>query len=465
MQKLYLIRRGLDTFLGPMSLQELRSSYGKMAFGFQDELSGHLGPWVPLENVEIVRRNYPEVAAIVHHDISTSWGGGDQITKIMRPPRTESRSKTAKPKTSAFAFGFFLMAAAAATAAFYLARTAKLNGKSIFDDAEPINVAAANALNSGEAEFQSFMGAQLRTVVPKVLRSKTAMQNWLPYLRAYAFMETGEIDGLSANVLRGNINNSASSLPSECQLRYWQRRWASVGDSISVLVASAPPPKGHWTTFLQWDPYWLRRRKASGWIRPHNYYEACLAMANKAFFETFNGSNSQPQPPAGMEMGEWKNSIGLIEHRLLVLKTIIGAKGTEEIDALGRQMSPSGKDALSIASCADLAPTVEILNSCMLPVRESKAVWGSYFDVRYRINALRILMNDPSRFDDPRFQEVIFQGEAISQDPVTGLDYKAEWSTARYLKKYSGQWDGAPVILTTQFPEINFRDFLPPKAQ
>src|SRR5258708_5662786 len=114
MQKLFLIRRGLDTFLGPMSLQDLRVSYGKMSFGFQDEITGHLGPWVPLENIEALRKFYPEVAAIVHHDIATSWGGGDQVTKVVRSASAVSRSKQSKSRFGTFAFSFFIMAAAAA---------------------------------------------------------------------------------------------------------------------------------------------------------------------------------------------------------------------------------------------------------------------------------------------------------------------------------------------------------------
>lgn len=465
MQKLFLIRRGLDTFLGPMSLQEIRTSYGKMSFGFQDEISGHLGPWVPLENIEVLRKNYPEVAAIVHHDISTSWGGGDQVTKVVRSSPSVTRAKPAKGKSGSFAIGFFFMAAAAATAAFYLARTGKLNGKLFSEEGEPVNIAASTAWNAGETEFSSFMAAQVRVVVPKVLRSKGAMQNWLPYLRAYAYLQDGEIEGLSSNVLRGTIVNPPSSLPGECQLKFWQKKWALNAESVLAIAGQRALPRGHWAALVQWDPYWVRRRKAVGWLKPHNYYEACLAMATKAFFEAYGPQAPVNAPPQGIDTNEWRSALYAIDRRLNVMKAVLGAKSAEDLEAVGRGFYATAKevphDALSLMSCFEMAPTADGLDICLAATRASKESWGAFFDVRYRMNMFRLLLQNGIRPEDQRLWEAIATGDPIVQEATTGLEYKAEWSFFKAVRKAGIQSDAVLNQLSNQYPDVNFRDFSP----
>ena len=74
MAKLYLIRRNLEGFSGPMSLMELKDAFKRMQFGLSDEVSGHCGPWVTMDNLEKVKKTYPEVARIVYEDLASEWG-------------------------------------------------------------------------------------------------------------------------------------------------------------------------------------------------------------------------------------------------------------------------------------------------------------------------------------------------------------------------------------------------------
>lgn len=468
MAKLFLIRRGLDVFLGPMSLQELKQSYSKMAFGMQDEVSGHLGPWVVLEKIELLKKFYPDVAMTVHQELASSWGGHDQITKVVRTNGMTPRPKSPKSRTGTFAVGIFLMAAVAASVAFYMARTAKLNGKLFFEESESASSPVANAWNAGETEFTQYMEKQLPSLLPKVLRSKNAMQNWLPYLRAYAFIGNGEIEGLAPNVLRGSILNPPSSLPNECTLKYWQRRWANGADSFIQIASIKPLPKGHWANFLQWDPYWIRRRKMAGWLRPRNYYEACLTMAAKSFAEVYGPQAQVVAAPQGVNSEDWRIALNAIDRRMNVLKAVIGARNVTDIESFAKGFYSSSKevphDALSLMSCFEIAPDLSGLEICQAAVREWKEPLGSYFDWRYRANAMRILLGEGGRFDAQKEWDMVFSGDVFLSDATTGFEYKPEWSFVRSLRKFSSLNESTYSQLSSQFPDVNFRDFVPSRA-
>ncbi len=62
MTRLFLVRRGLESYTGPFSLEEFIRRYEAMDFSLQDEVSGSFGPWIPLDNLPALKKNYPDVA-------------------------------------------------------------------------------------------------------------------------------------------------------------------------------------------------------------------------------------------------------------------------------------------------------------------------------------------------------------------------------------------------------------------
>jgi|TARA_B100001971_G_C18254002_1_gene580499 hypothetical protein len=62
---LYLIRRNFESFVGPLSYKEFNEAYQRMELGLQDEVAGHCGSWVVLENFKDLKKNYPEIAEVV----------------------------------------------------------------------------------------------------------------------------------------------------------------------------------------------------------------------------------------------------------------------------------------------------------------------------------------------------------------------------------------------------------------
>src|SRR4051812_38773305 len=89
MSKFYLIRRNLEAFIGPMTLAEMKEAYKRMQFGLQDEVSGHCGPWVSFDNIERVRKHYPEVARIVSEDMLAGWGVSQPEAVRLAPEETK----------------------------------------------------------------------------------------------------------------------------------------------------------------------------------------------------------------------------------------------------------------------------------------------------------------------------------------------------------------------------------------
>lgn len=57
----FLVRRNLTELLGPWDLLELKLHFEKMTFGKQDEISGHCGDWILIEQIQDLRNAYPAV--------------------------------------------------------------------------------------------------------------------------------------------------------------------------------------------------------------------------------------------------------------------------------------------------------------------------------------------------------------------------------------------------------------------
>ena len=279
--KLYLIRRDLEAFTGPVVAIELAKLMEHMAVGLRDEVSGHCGPWVFLDDHEKLKKFYPELVALVRSAAGTGW------TTDVGAFRNEATVKGAislvgrkADRRLMIAAAFFGLALLAALVAWMLAGTGELSSRIISSPLPP--TAELNSLLqlSKEKEFAGAIEPQLPKIVDRANRNHEALVAWLPYLRAYAFLGAGEIDGFQSKKLRGEVGVAA---PADCSVKAWVKRWRDASPSFSVVANGTTLPSDHWARLLAWDPFWIGRRSQAGWIRPRNFYQGCVMAAVRAY--------------------------------------------------------------------------------------------------------------------------------------------------------------------------------------
>ena len=71
--KLYLIRVDMERFIGPLTLREVRESYRRMEFGLQDEIAASNRAWVAFDDLERVKRYYPELVGLIKREMLSGW--------------------------------------------------------------------------------------------------------------------------------------------------------------------------------------------------------------------------------------------------------------------------------------------------------------------------------------------------------------------------------------------------------
>jgi len=139
--------------------------------------------------------------------------------------------------------------------------------------------------------MQTLMAPREAELVAKMLRSREAFGEWIPYMRAYAFMRGGEVEGISPKLLRGQ---GASTAPMDCSTKAWRKRWRESTRQWAGVISGRQLVRTHWSRLLLWDPHWIRRREAAGWIEPRNYHEACLGSALTALTEVKSERTALP---------------------------------------------------------------------------------------------------------------------------------------------------------------------------
>ena len=92
-----------------------------MEFGKQDEVSGHCGPWVTLENKKDLHAYYPELMNVFYRGVMDPWSEGNDTKKLKAhvSGKEKIKSKSApKYKLAMFFLMFFLSTIIIAYSAF-----------------------------------------------------------------------------------------------------------------------------------------------------------------------------------------------------------------------------------------------------------------------------------------------------------------------------------------------------------
>jgi len=426
MAKLYLIRRNLETFAGPMTLSEMKEAYKRMQFGLQDEVAGHCGPWVVFENLTAVKKHYPEIARIVNEDMLAGWGISDHNARLIN--EDTRRIEVRRVRGAGLAVTFLVIAVVAFAAAIYMANGSHLSGKAKGQQGFISPEEPQALLDRGDhAGFEAYMDEHAGEMVGRIVRARKPELQWLPYLRYYAFQHDGVVNGLPPKYLRGGV---ATAAPIDCSLKMWHRRWRASIKSWNDLIVQRKLPLAHWARILAWDPYWIRRRDNRGWIGTQNFYVGCLTMANHAMADLLADPSLVSTAADWDRMGATK-----IKQRLQWLL---------EMARDGRSSVPTAVTAgnnLSIWTCFEAAHDVKGLAKCRDGTAGSTALdpWQAYNDERYAFNLLRLAVTETAPLPSDLAAALAQQTQRIGKsDHFTRFDYRSELKLLHNLTQTGG---------------------------
>ncbi len=439
MAKLFLIRRNMESFTGPLSLVEMKEAYKRMAFGLQDEVSGHCGPWVSFDNLEQIKRIYPDVARIVHEDMLAGWGVSGHGERMGGEKTAQLQIKRSKGLGLAIAFA--VIALCAFLAAVFMASGGKLSSKAKEPSALPgPDVPFVMLERRDFGAFTAFMTEQLDTIVDKVLKERKADSPWLPLVRRHAFMTDGTAGALPSKLMRGE---GALAAPTDCSLKSWKKRWRAASKQTGPFVSEKKLQNQHWARLLAWDPHWVKRREHAGWIAPDNYYVGCLEMADRALTDVASEMSIS-------ETAAWdKNGLAAVRIRLQWVLEMArdGSSRAPTSVAAGDPLSQwtcyeAAKDAATLVKCKDAAGA-----------GPAEDPWVSYTEDRFGWSYVRIAAHQkgalPAEVADRIAQ---LAGRLGKADYFTRFDYRAELKLAKTL----GKKDPVPVEKIVEKLEAEF---------
>lgn len=441
MSRMYLIRRGLHTFVGPHTLSELKAEFKRMSFGIQDEVSGHCGPWVVMENVEALRKVYPEIAKVVHEGMQDTWRVSDPGKKIQSEHHRKVR--VAKRRQAMLALAFLGLAMLAAAAAFLLAsggNTLSSKAESSRDGHDASTSQLMGYIQRGEwREFSAFMQAHSQEMIGRISRGRDSSGETLSFLRAYAFMQDGTVEGLNAKVLRGNATVLA---PLDCSEKTWRKKWREGVRQWSQLSTGRLLPRSNWARILAWDPHWIRRRASKGWVVPESYYSGCLMMAQRALINV----RAEYQSGGANGDGEFPQAEFVAMSRRLqwILDVTREGQSQQALQSLSAKTGDLGP-VFNIWNCFESAENVASLNQCsdQTPSKISGEI-AAYNEERYSANLLRLYLR-PNSFDASHLGDLRARWpRLVNGDSFTKGDYAAEM---RYFRTQLRQeaWPEAPT--------------------
>ena len=451
MAKLYLVRRNLETFAGPMTLVEMQEAYKHMQFGLQDEVAGHCGPWVTFENLERIKKQYPEVARIVHEEMMAGWNvNSDSEGKLINEDTKRLAIKSVRGVS--LAVFFLVVAVVAFIAALYMASAGKTAVKAKEQQESALRPRDLDGMleRRDSAGFDRYIELHRGELVAQVSQRQTLDEGWLPYLRHFAFAHEGQIVGLNPKYLRGS---AAAATPVDCSLQIWRRRWRSSSNDWNDLLLGHELVRAHWARLMAWDPYWIKRREHTGWIGTQNYYAACLSMADKALTEV--GADLVKVMPTE----EWDQlGYARLKARLAWLQASLKGTTVAAVAVIPEAAKVLVNDSSSVGlwTCFETAADLSALTRCRRGMSGAKdTTWQAYNDERYGWNLLRLAASTHGTLPaDMRGLMLQFGPKINKEDHFTRFDYRPEASLFLVLTRSNIPAEKVVEKAQTEFPSV-----------
>lgn len=433
MERLYLIRVGMERFLGPFTLKQVQEAYHKMQFGLQDEISGSLRQWVTFDNIEGIRRHYPELVQLIHSEMMSGWG----MTVAPGPSAASARMRMggtgfdAPPQSRSPLIGGLFALLFAIILGFLSYHDGEwVNPVSYLKDRSYYQ-AKSYLGDRYNARFEGYMDRN-RHEITQQMRKKKGFIQWLPYVRSVAFSKEGRWEGLSAKKLKGNAD---AFLPADCSTATWDDRWRDSRNDWLPFLEGRRMPREEWSRILMMDTHWIKNRSPMpGWMEPGSYAEACLRMALKSLVKLTNEDSS----------GDGKVILSRLRWQL---GAITGASAAEEYEMSG---------TLWAMSCLEDAHQADDLKNCFNSVKV-RGAWQDFFDAMALVRRMSLLASSDAQLSDPSLREMQgFLNQFSAKSNELFLAYEEEIKFYQEIIAQKGNVKAAKSVVQRKYPGVRF---------
>lgn len=416
----------MERFLGPFSFRQVQEAYRKMQFGLQDEICGSLRSWVAFDNVEAVRRHYPELVQFVEGEMLGGWNGSMSDQSAL-PSQMKSSRGGGSNSFSLFLLVILMVLAGAGAFLSYqdgewVNPLAMLKDRSLYQ---------ARSLYGDRynARFEGYMDRN-RAEINQALRKKKGFVQWLPYVRSVAFARDGKWDGLPTKRLRGQVE---SSMPQDCSIAAWDDRWRKSQDEWSAFLEGRDLPREEWASILILDSHWVRNRSPMpGWIDPGSYYEGCLRTAMKSLMRV-SGENGDAK---------------ILLSRLRWQLGVIGRNSPSE------EYEMSG--TLWAISCLEDVDDAGEIRGCFSSVKLRRP-WQNFFDSSVVLRKMAVLVGNKSQLSDGDVRTLAGLADDLSGNgSELPVSYDEEMRFYQEIIQQKGNVRAARSVLQKRYPSIQF---------
>lgn len=431
MSKLYLVRKNLELYLGPMDIVEFKDGYKKLKFGPDAEVCTSLKKWVKLSDHHRLAARYPQIASIVNR--AAIW----QQSMIPVQIKDDHAIKTSTPRrTSSFYSTSIILSILILIVVFAFMYN---RGIGPFNHKRITTQTASMLLESKrESDFLKYMDNHIALIVPDVVKQRSSYDEWIPYLRYYAYKNNGSIVGIKPKLLKGTL--SASNVLPDCSVETLKSKLIEEQktDWSSILQGTEVPSTNFERMFF-WDPYWIKLRVDSSWIQPINYYHACTQMLYQVIKQDQFILTSDVK--------------SILESRLAHSLNILSSKSGFRYDILETGIKPKD-NILEALSCIEDGGRVE---TCINKDKLSSASQG-YLGVRsnrmevfYYLSSIII---KESILSEDLAELYKLKSKLKVQDQITLFNYSNEYQLISYMQSTSGSIKDSKKLMEQNYPDI-----------
>lgn len=406
-ERLYLVRRRFEKFLGPFSFKELKHAYKNLEIDTQDEVSAGGRDWVYLYDSDQVHHTYPEILHFLKDDTNGHW----QTPKV----GSHSQRQAAPQRRWLWVAAGLSLVVAGLVGYKYKDEWLRLYAKSpMLEKAE-----ALSEKKKWQA-LQQFFWVN-RAKLPKWLAAKAEYRkDWLPLIREAFYRSKGEIRGISPQWI--SLDAKKTALVGNCSVQAWKEDLLKDRFRWRMIASGRNPPTGNLSKILLWDSHWLRRRTPEdGWHKPQSSYDYCVTLALVAIGELMSN-----YPISGRNLGHLRR----FQERLLLIQDLVRREKPKVNLVL------SGP--LSKLNCYEVAQSLRNLADCdRLSLPDLSPAWRRVMNERWAVNGLRVLFKDTNPLMSRVQRRTMFDSFMakidVNQPAAPGMNYQAEVKGFRRL--------------------------------
>ncbi len=347
--KLYLLKYK-HKISGPVSIHQLKKLANSRKIHSGHKISASCQEWVRLDDPDLLYSVYPDVYSIVsaHYE---DWGvGKDQKRRrkkqnknpasLRLKPQQIKINASNRPKTKYY-LAFVIVSVIVGFGLFSFYKSDQQQTQKMF--ADPKATKMPEQLFAGEFEqFKTSMNQYYPRIKEVIEADRSKLYEWLPYIRAYAFMGDGQVDGITQAELMGDGEGSPFL---DCSTTQWGSVWSQAKPTISETKPSNIA-RDSMLEVLNWDANWIKSRRYERWFYPQNPYHACLIVSLKSAY---------------VELGSSEQFLN-VTHRLRKQVVLINQPKVKWSDLKGRD--DENIKPWSIFSCSEYAGSLGEMEEC-----------------------------------------------------------------------------------------------------